>query len=79
MSGIEQLSDFNRFVAALPRAEQEAHLDVLFDRWREQALAEEDFRAIKESLQDFRSGERGKPHHEVMAELRAHLDDEQDG
>lgn len=75
MNGIDQLGEFNRFVAALPAAEQAAPIDELYDRWRSHAFAEEDFVAVEESLRDFRAGDQGAPHDEVMAKLRHQIDE----
>lgn len=73
MSTLELAKDFSCFVAGLPDEERQQHIDILYDRWRQQALAEEDFQAVEESLHDYRQGERGRPHAQVMRDLRAKI------
>lgn len=73
MDTIDQARDFTQFVAGLPEDERTQHIDALYDRWREKAFASEDLKAVEESLQDYRAGERGRPHADVMRDLRAGL------
>ncbi|MEQ8211818.1 MAG: hypothetical protein RH917_18620 [Lacipirellulaceae bacterium] len=72
MSTIEQISDFTKF--AMTVAEQEGSdisLDVIYDRWREEAYRDEDARAILAAARDYENGERGELVEDVLAELRA--------
>lgn len=74
MSTAEQIDDLYRFAKALPQEELDAlSIDEVYDRWRGDALREEDIEAIRESYADFQNGERGVPAKESMAQLRNEL------
>ncbi len=72
MATIDQIEDFSRFAKQLSEKEgKELPLDVIFDRWHEEAFRDEDLLMIQASVRDYENGERGQPAEEVLAEFRA--------
>jgi hypothetical protein len=66
MATIEQIRDFSRFAEQLPAEEREGlSMDELYNRWRAEVLQQEDVEAIRESLEDYERGERGRPAAEI--------------
>lgn len=76
MDSLNQARDFSHYVESLPSNEQSSHIDVLYERWRANALADEEFAEIEASLSDFRTGERGEEHSQTMTRLRRELENE---
>lgn len=72
MATIEQIDDLYRFAKGMPADEREAlSVDELYDRWRTQAVFDEDVRAIQDSLDDYNRGERGEPIDQFLSRVRA--------
>ncbi len=73
MTTNEQIDQFAAFAKQLCQSDDGAalSLDEIYDRWRQEALGEEDLLAIQASLRDYEQGERGQPAAEVFAEIRA--------
>ncbi len=72
MATIDQIEEFSRFAKQLSEKEgKELPLDVIFDRWHEEAFQDEDLLRIQASVRDYENGERGQPAEEVLTEFRA--------
>ena len=71
MATIDQIEEFSRFAKLLSEKEgKELPLDVIFDRWHEEAFRNDDLRRLQASVRDYENGERGQPAEEVLAEFR---------
>jgi hypothetical protein len=72
MATIEQIDDLNHFIETLPQSERDSlSMDEIYERWREQAFKHDDLLAIKASVRDYESGERGRPVDEFLADIDA--------
>jgi len=70
MTTIEQIDEFTRFAKQLVEKEgTELPLDAIFDRWHEEAFRDEDLLRIQASVNDYDSGERGRPVEEFLADF----------
>ncbi len=72
MTTLEQIEQFSLFAKQLVEKEgAEVPLEVIFDRWHEEALQDVDLIRIQAAVQDYENGERGQPADVVLAEFRA--------
>ena len=71
MATTDQIDEFSRFAKQLSEQEgKEIPLDIIFDRWHEEAFRDKDLLRIQASVRDYENGERGQPAEEVLAEFR---------
>lgn len=66
----EQINDFSAFAKRLAEQGEEISVRDALELWESR---DEDVQAIQEAINSYEAGERGRPAHEVMAELRAKL------
>ncbi len=72
MTTLEQIEQFSLFAKQLVEKEgAELPLDVIFDRWHEEAFQVEDLLRIQAAVQDYENGNRGQPADVVLAEFRS--------
>jgi len=72
MATFEQIEAFSHFAKQLSEKEGlELPLEVIFDRWHEEAFRDEDLLRIQASVGDFENGERGRPVEEFLAEFES--------
>lgn len=70
MATLEQFADLANFAANLPEAERTAlSVDEIYDRWRAERDFHVEVEALREALEDYQRGERGRPADEVIADL----------
>jgi hypothetical protein len=78
MATVEQLQDLSHYIETLPQSERELlSVDEIYARWREQAFRDEDFQAVKEAVDSFKNGNRGRPFNEFIAEIKAKRQDDE--
>ncbi len=72
MNTLDQINDFSAFAKSrLGRGDQvdQVGIDQLYDEWRSKAFADMDSLAIRASVRDLESGERGEPVDQFLADF----------
>lgn len=72
MNTLDLLNDFSTYAKSRLSGEQ-VDIDQLYDEWRRQAFADVDALAVRASVRDLDSGERGEP----LDEFRSDFDEQQ--
>lgn len=79
MTTREEVNSFARFaLEQLDRGNTDCSMEELYAMWRREnrpsASRVEDVAAVREAIDDFRKGDRGRPARDLGRELREHLD-----